>query len=132
MVHLAHAALQLARVVGAVGLPLAAIGAPLRTAVGLADEDILAVKGLEAGAVWVLVGRHPRIGLGVSATGAPRAEAFTAGVAAARQGDEPWIELDGDEGAQVGREGEDDEDKVENEEGGREPRLAPGAVQVVN
>ena len=63
VVHLADAMFQLARMMRSVRFPLPAFGTPLWPAVGLADKDLLAVKGLEAGAVQVRVGRHPRVRL---------------------------------------------------------------------
>lgn len=65
MIHLAHAAPKLARVVRPIGLPLAATRAPLGPAVRLADKHVLAVKALQPWAVRVHVDRRPALGLDV-------------------------------------------------------------------
>lgn len=46
VIHAVHAAIDLAAVVNAVCLPIAALGAPLGATIVLADEDIFGVEQL--------------------------------------------------------------------------------------
>jgi hypothetical protein len=55
-------------VVGSVGLPLPALGAPLRSAVHLADKSIFTIEVLQARAVWSQIGRDPRLLLNISSS----------------------------------------------------------------
>lgn len=132
MIHLAHAASQLTRVVRAIGFPLATARAPPGPAVDLALKDVLAIKRLEARAVGVRVDRRPavRVGSEAPAASAPLLPAtFPGGLLlllgvdvgfVAAEGNEARVCLDGDEGAEICHNHEEEEDKVERDEDGAE------------
>lgn len=141
MVHLADAPPQLGRVGGAVGLPVPAQGAPSRTPVRLAGEDLLAVEALEARAVRVHVDGHPVwllglleiIRLTLSVGVVPALLAAPQGIAALiRQWDEAGLGMSGVKGSGVGQDGEGEEDAVEGHQGGGEVLLIALRVDVVN
>lgn len=71
MIHLAHTASQLAGMMRAIWLPVLALRTPFRPTINLANENLLAVKGLEPGAVGTKIGRSPRWLLYVPATAVP-------------------------------------------------------------
>lgn len=58
MIHLSHTTAQIARVVRTIRFPLLTLRAPLRAAVDLADEDVLAVEGFQPRTVRVWIGGY--------------------------------------------------------------------------
>lgn len=59
VIHSQHAAVKLAAVVGPIRFPITAFRTPFRTAIVLADEDVLGVKLLQTRRVGVRIG--PRV-----------------------------------------------------------------------
>ena len=120
MIHLAHTASQFTGVMRPIRLPLATARTPLRSAVGLALKHILAIKRLEPGAIGIRIGRGPAFGVKgwrTALASALLAASFLGGLwFLVAEGDEAWVCLDGDECAQICRNHEKEEKKIENDE----------------
>lgn len=118
-----------------VGLPLLALGTPLRPTVGLADEDVFAIEGLEPGAVGVRVGRRQRpvLDISIALVSFPQfLGSLALGLLLGSQRDNAWVQLDGIEGSEIGGHHEEEEEEVEDEKGRDDAGLVFLSVQIVH
>lgn len=118
--------------VGAVGFPVSALRAPSGTAVALADENISAVKCLQARTIRIRIGRDPWQSLEVTPSLLYLLAFLVEGLSFGRQRDEPGFELNGKESSEVGCNGEDEENKVENQEDDCDGRLFLFSKKIVD
>ena len=121
VVHLSHATPNLARVVRTVGLPLTTARAPLRTAVCLADKHVFAVKAFKPWAIRIHVYRCPRLSLDIrlliatSASSSRRRLLFVCVVClAVDERHQARVADDGHKRPQVGRDHDEEDDKVQD------------------